>query len=65
MGTNPFAGRSALFITDDERGRRPPSSIESGFEENRLVAQFEIRRRGLPLRHLKVYACFNYKGLEL
>lgn len=65
VGANPFVGRSALFITDDERGRRVPSSVESGFEENRLVAQFEIRRRGQPLRHLRVYACFHYKGLEL
>lgn len=65
VGANPFVGRSALFITDDERGRRVPGSVESGFEENRLVAQFEIRRRGQPLRRLRVYACFHYKGLEL
>jgi 4-amino-4-deoxy-L-arabinose transferase-like glycosyltransferase len=65
VGANPLVGRSALFITDDERGRRVPSSIESGFEECRFIAQYEIRRGGLPLRRLRVYACFNYKGLEL
>ncbi len=62
---SPFVGKSALFITDDERGRRLPSAIESGFEECNLVARYEIQRRGLPLRHLRVYACFNYKGLDL
>lgn len=65
VGANPLVGRCALYLTDNERERRVPGSIESGFEENRLVAKYEIRRRGLPLRHLRVYACFHYKGLEL
>lgn len=65
IGASPYLGHSALFITDDERRRRVPPSVESGFEECRLVAQFEVRRRGQRLRHLQVYACFNYRGLEL
>ena len=63
---SPFVGQSALYITDDdERHRRLPSAIESGFEECNLVARFAIQRRGRPLRHLRVYACFSYKGLDL
>ncbi len=65
IGASPYLGHSALFITDDSRNRRLPPSLETGFEECRLVAQFEIRRRGQPLRQLHVYACFNYKGVDL
>ena len=65
LAASPFTGQSALYITDDERHRRLPGAIESGFEECNLVARFEIQRRGLPLRQLRVYACFNYKGLDL
>ena len=65
VGVSPYLGRSALFISDDERRRHVPPTVESGFEECRLVAQFEVRRRGQRLRHLQVYACFNYRGLEL
>ena len=62
---SPFVGRSALYITDDERHHDVPGTVEDGFEQTALVAQYEIRRRGQPLRTLRVYACFNYKGLEL
>ena len=65
IGTSPYLGHSALFISDDTHNRRLPPSLETGFEECRLVAQFEIRRRGQRLRHLQVYACFNYKGVDL
>ena len=62
---SPFVGRSALYITDDERHRELPGTVEDGFEQTALVAQYEIRRRGQLLRTVRVYACFNYKGLEL
>ena len=62
---SPFVGKCALYVTDDERHRDLPGTIEDGFEQTAPVAQYEIRRRGQPLRTLRVYACFNYKGLEL
>ncbi len=65
IGTSPFVGHSALFITDDERRRQLPDSVESAFEECSLVAQYEIRRLNQPLRHVRIYACFNYRGLDL
>ena len=65
VGSSPFVGHSALFITDDERHRQLPDAVENGFEECSLVAQYEIQRRGLPLRHVRIYACFNYRGLDL
>lgn len=65
VGASPFVGHSALFITDDERHRQLPASVASAFEECSLVAQYEIRRYGEPLRHVRIYACFNYRGLDL
>ncbi len=65
IGASPYAGQSALFISDDDRQRRLPESIESGFEDTALVAEYVVQRRGLPLRHLRIYACFQYKGLDL
>ncbi len=62
---SPFVGRSALFVTDEDKLRNLPGTVEDGFEQCALVAQYEVRRRGQPLRTLRVYACFNYKGLEL
>ena len=62
-------GRSALFVTDDDHHDNHhqflPGALEDSFEECALVAKYEIRRRGQPLRTLRVYACFNYQGLEL
>ena len=65
VGTSPFIGHSALFISDDERHHGLPDAIERGFEECALVAQYEVRRYGRPLRHVRIYACFNYRGLDL
>ena len=65
VGSSPFLGHSALFITDDERHRQLPDAVENGFEECSLVGQYEIQRLGQPLRHVRIYACFNYRGLDL
>jgi hypothetical protein len=62
---SPYVGQSALFITDEERLRRLPDAIESGFEETSLVAEYVVERRGLPLRRIRIYACFSYKGVDL
>jgi hypothetical protein len=58
-----FHGRDALFITDQTR--RPPRAILAGFEKVELVAQWEEKRRGLPLRLIQVFACHNYRSLPL
>jgi 4-amino-4-deoxy-L-arabinose transferase-like glycosyltransferase len=62
---SPYIGQSALFVTDEEKQRRLPDAIETGFEQTGLVAEYVVKREGLPLRHLWVYACFRYKGLDL
>jgi len=64
MGINPFHGRNALYVTD--RGEeRPPSTVKGGFERTELIACIDQKRRGLPLRQWRVFACYNYRSLSL
>jgi hypothetical protein len=67
QGVNLFEGRDALFITDESKtgSERPPTAIERGFERVEMVRLFRIERRGLPLRDLRVFACYNYRTLPL
>lgn len=63
-GVNQFIGRDALYITD--RGEEhAASAIERGFEKVEMIALLEIKRRGLPLREVRVFACHNYRSLPL
>ena len=59
QGYNPFKGRTALYITDRAE-ENAPSSIKEGFERWEMIACIDQSRRGLPLRQLRVFACFNY-----
>lgn len=63
-GVNPFMSRDALYITDQDR-RNPSSSVDNGFREHELIALFEIRRRGLPLRTLRIFHCHDYQTQPL
>jgi 4-amino-4-deoxy-L-arabinose transferase-like glycosyltransferase len=67
QGVNLFQGRDALFITDESRtgAERPPSPIQRGFDRVELVRLFRIERRGLPLRDLRIFACYNYRPLSV
>ena len=64
MGFSRFAGRTALYITD--RGEeRPAPEVEGGFARTELIACFDFERRGLPLRQIRIFACYNYHQSEL
>lgn len=63
-GVNPFMGRDALYITDRPEGS-PATSVANGFREEKLIALWQIRRRGLPLRTLRVFACYDYQTQPL
>ena len=63
LNVSLFHGRDALFVSDQPR--RPPRAILSGFEKVELVAQWEEKRRGMPLRLIRVFACHNYRSLPL
>ena len=64
MGYSPFIGRTALYITDREEGK-PASSILREFARAEMIACIDITRRGLPLRQLRVFACYDYRQPEL
>jgi len=64
QGVNLFTGRNALYITDaiDDL---PPTSIERGFERVEMVTLLDIRRHGMPLRQVRIFACYNYRTISL
>lgn len=64
LGYNPFLGRTALYITDREESA-PPSVFERTFSKRQPVACFDVMRRGMPLRHFRVFACTEYRMQEL
>ena len=64
QGVNLFIGRNALYITDDLNDE-PPSSIERGFERVEMVTLLDISRHGLPLRKIRIFACYNYQTVPL
>jgi 4-amino-4-deoxy-L-arabinose transferase-like glycosyltransferase len=63
-GFSRFVGRSALYITDRAE-ERPPSAIKRGFEKVEMIRCIDFARRGLPLRQLRVFACYNYRQISL
>jgi hypothetical protein len=63
-GVNPFIDRSALFITD-RSDSKPPQSLQSSFTRWELVAVYELDRRQLPLREIRIFACYQYQTLPL
>ena len=59
-----FQGHNALYITDRQE-ERAPSTIKGGFEKVEMVALYDIHRRGLPLRQIRIFACYNYHTSSL
>jgi hypothetical protein len=64
QGVNLFAGRTALYVTDRAE-EKAPSTIKGGFERVEMIACIDFKRRGLPLRQLRIFACYNYRGMPL
>ena len=63
-GVNPFMGRTALFISDEDSGE-PPTSISNSFERIETVAAWSLDRQGRDPRQIRVFACYNYRSLPL
>jgi len=64
MGFSRFAGRNALYITDRNEDN-PSPEVAAGFARVEMIACFDFARRGLPLRQIRVFACYNYHQSEL
>lgn len=60
-GTNPFAGRTAIFVTDREFETVPPDTLVRTFARWELKTTFEFSRRGLPLRKMNVFLLYRYQ----
>jgi Dolichyl-phosphate-mannose-protein mannosyltransferase len=63
-GINPFMDRTALYITDSPEAS-PPQNLQSAFTRWELLAVYELDRKHLPLRQIRVFACYQYQTLPL
>lgn len=63
-GTNPFAGRSALFIRDGANGSLV-HNIRAAFDTCDTVAIIETQRYGHKLRTWRIFLCRGYRTLPL
>ncbi len=63
-GVNPFLNRSALYVTD-RPSLTPPQAIQGAFARCELLAVLTLERRRLPLREVRVFACYQYQTLPL
>jgi hypothetical protein len=59
-----FQGRNALYITDRQE-ERAPSAIKAGFKRVEMISCVDLNRRGLPLRQVRIFACYNYETPSL
>ncbi|HEV7402920.1 MAG TPA: glycosyltransferase family 39 protein, partial [Chthoniobacteraceae bacterium] len=55
-----FQGHNALYITDRQE-ERAPSAIKAGFKRVEMISCLDLNRRGLPLRQIRIFACYNYE----
>jgi len=63
-GTSEFAGRHALYITDDTP-MRPPSEIRNAFERTEIISLARLMHGGQEVRTIKIFACYSYKPPDL
>lgn len=58
---SPFAGQTALYITDDADRQSPPTPVQAAFAKFQLIRVFDVLRGGNPLRTIKIFACYDYR----
>jgi hypothetical protein len=64
FGYNPYVGRSALYITDGNESK-VPDVLERTFKDTKMIACFDVLRRDHSIRQIRVFACNDYRLLEL
>lgn len=65
IGNNPFAGKDALFITDDPYRQGPPSELLTVFARTELLSVAIVMHAGQKVRELKIFGCYNYRPPQL
>jgi len=63
-GVNRFIDRTALYITDRPEAS-PPQNLQSAFTRWELVAVYDLTRNEVPLRQIRIFACYQYQTLPL
>lgn len=54
-----FAGRSAIYVTDDFDALAPPEALKARFERFEVVSVARIMHAGNEVRWLKIFACHH------
>jgi 4-amino-4-deoxy-L-arabinose transferase-like glycosyltransferase len=57
----PFAGRSALFVTEGRDANSVSDSLKSRFQRIELLTVARIMHAGNEVRWLKIFACHDYR----
>jgi hypothetical protein len=64
QGVNRFIDRTALYITDVPDSA-PPQSLQGAFTRWELLTVYELQRKDLPNRQIRLFACYQYQTLPL
>jgi hypothetical protein len=57
-----FAGRSALFVTEDRAAGGLPDSLKKRFQRTELLSVARVMHAGNEVRWLKIFACHDYRA---
>ncbi len=64
-GSSAFAGRDALFVSDDPARLTPPPPLRSAFARTELLTVVQVMHAGQGVRELKIFACYDYRPPQL
>lgn len=57
-----FAGRSALFVTEDRDAKGLPDLLKNRFQRTELLSVARVMHAGNEVRWLKIFACHDYRA---
>jgi len=56
-----FAGRSALFVTEERDASDMPEVLKNRFQRTELLTVARVMHAGNEVRWLKIFACHDYR----
>ncbi|OYW26398.1 MAG: hypothetical protein B7Z47_07645 [Chthoniobacter sp. 12-60-6] len=60
-----FAGRSALYVTEDRDASRVPDLLRMRFQRTEVLSVARVMHAGNEVRWLKIFACHDYRTPDL